>query len=39
VSFTGSVATGEKVQQSASASGKRVTLELGAKTPRCSSMI
>ncbi len=29
VSFTGSVATGEKVQQSASASGKRVTLELG----------
>lgn len=38
VSFTGSVATGEKVQQSASASGKRVTLELGGKTPRCSSM-
>ncbi len=31
VSFTGSVATGEKVQQSASASGKRVTLELGGK--------
>lgn len=31
VSFTGSVATGEKVQQSASASGKRVTLELGEK--------
>ncbi len=39
VSFTGSVATGEKVQRSASASGKRVTLELGAKTPRCSWMI
>ena len=31
VSFTGSVATGEKVQQSACASGKRVTLELGGK--------
>ena len=31
VSFTGSVATGEKVQRSASASGKRVTLELGGK--------
>lgn len=31
VSFTGSVATGEKVQQSACASGKRVTLELGQK--------
>ena len=31
VSFTGSVATGEKVQQSAGAFGKRVTLELGGK--------
>jgi phenylacetaldehyde dehydrogenase len=39
VSFTGSVATGEKVQQSAIGAGKRVTLELGAKTPRCFSTI
>ena len=31
VSFTGSVATGEKVQQSAIGAGKRVTLELGGK--------
>ncbi|WP_159868673.1 MULTISPECIES: aldehyde dehydrogenase family protein [unclassified Raoultella] len=31
VSFTGSVATGEKVQRSATAGGKRVTLELGGK--------
>ncbi len=31
VSFTGSVATGEKVQQAATGAGKRVTLELGAK--------
>ncbi len=31
VSFTGSVATGEKVRRSATSSGKRVTLELGGK--------
>ncbi|ELT8982780.1 aldehyde dehydrogenase family protein [Salmonella enterica] len=31
VSFTGSVATGEKVQRSAISAGKRVTLELGGK--------
>ena len=31
VSFTGSVATGEKVQQAATGAGKRVTLELGGK--------
>lgn len=39
VSFTGSVATGEKVQHAAIGAGKRVTLELGAKTPRCFSTI
>ncbi|VFS94556.1 Betaine aldehyde dehydrogenase [Raoultella planticola] len=37
VSFTGSVATGEKVQQAATGAGKRVTLELGGQKRRAVS--